>query len=472
MILAKVNQVKIGVWYTLSNFLIKSIGIITLPIFTRIMLPEDIGLVANIASWLALLVPIATLDLASSVTLAYLDFKENIDEFISSNLFLGSLISLGVSVIIFLNKPFFEEVTLINSESLNIICVYLIFQPALQMFMRKCRISYKYKPVVALSILSSVVASASAIVCVLVFDGKFMARIYGFYLPTIAIYVILYIYLFAKGKKIKIKYWKYALPISVPLIWHGFAGIILNSSDRIMITNINGPEYTALYSVAYSAASVISLLWSSMNQAWSPWAYEKMKNEEYNELKAKSKPYFLLFLFITFLFLSVTPEIILIFGGEKYMEAIYVIPPVMLGYVFLFVYSLYVNIESYYKKQKAIAFSTTLAAIVNVALNFVFIPIYGYIAAAYTTLAGYMLLFLFHYLYVKRLGAVHWYDGKFFVKCISIFAVISAFLSLLYTFYIIRYIIIMCVVLLVFFYHRHSILKMIKTRSFNEFFGE
>ncbi len=468
--MAKTTQVKIGIWYTLSNFLIKSIGIITMPIFTRIMTPEDIGLVANVASWLSLLVPIATLDLASSVTLAYLDFKENIDEFISSNLFLGSLISLGVSTIIFFNKPFFEEFTTINGEILNVICVYLIFQPALQMFMRKCRISYQYKPVVALSILSSVVASASAIICVLVFDDKFMSRIYGFYLPNIALYVVLYVFLFAKGKKVKIKYWKYALAISIPLLWHSFAGIILNSSDRVMITNINGPEYTALYSVAYSAASVISLLWTSMNQAWSPWSYEKMKNEEYNELKVKSKPYFLFFLFITFLFLSVSPEIIFIVGGEKYMEAIYVIPPVMIGFVFLFVYSLYVNIELYHKKQKAVAFSTTLAAVVNVVLNFIFIPMFGYIAAAYTTLAGYLLLFVFHYLYVKRLGAVHWYDGKFFVKCIGVFTVISAVLSLLYTFYVIRYIIIMCVVICLIFYYRHNIMKMIKTRSFNGFF--
>ncbi len=470
MILAKTSQVKIGIWYTLSNFLVKSIGVITMPIFTRLMLPGEIGLVANVTSWMSLLVPFATLNLASSITLAYLDFKENIDDYISSNLFLGSLISLAVSIILFFNKPFFEAITTMSGDVLNIICVYLIFQPALQMFMIKCRITYKYKPVVALSIFSSLIASASAVVCVLSFDDKFIGRIYGFYIPTIIIHALLYIFLFTKSTKIKTKYWKYALTISIPLIWHNFAGIILNSSDRIMITNISGPEYTALYSVAYSAATVIALLWTSMNQAWSPWAYEKMQNEEYKELKTKSKPYFIFFLFITFLFLSVAPEIMFVFGGEKYMEAIYVIPPVMLGYVFLFVYSLYVNIEFYHKKQKTIAFSTMFAAVINVIFNLAFIPLFGYIAAAYTTLAGYMLLFLFHYLYVKKLGAIHWYDGKFFVKCISVFAIVCVFLSLVYTVFIIRYIICLCGVLLFAFYYRHKLLMMFKTKSIKVLF--
>lgn len=59
----------------------------------------------------------------------------------------------------------------------------------------------------------------------------------------------------------------------------------------------------------------------------------------------------------------------------------------------IFAYSLYVNIEHYYKKTPYITVNTIIAAASNIVLNFIFIPRYGYIAAAYTTLASYFISF-------------------------------------------------------------------------------
>ena len=78
--------------------------------------------------------------------------------------------------------------------------------------------------------------------------------------------------------------------------------------------------------------------------------------------------------------------------------------PVAMGCVCQFMYTLYVNIEQYKKKTVGMAIASVTAALINYALNALFIPKYGYIAAAYTTLFGYLVLFIIHMLIVKSLG--------------------------------------------------------------------
>ena len=66
-------------------------------------------------------------------------------------------------------------------------------------------------------------------------------------------------------------------------------------------------------------------------------------------------------------------------------------------------YSLAVNAEYYYKSTKIIATNTIIAAMLNLILNFIFIPYGGALAAAYTTVIAYACSFLLHYRYCRKL---------------------------------------------------------------------
>ena len=74
------QALKSGVWYTLSNFLVKSIGFITTPIFTRLLTKEDFGLYNNYLSWLAIITIIVTFNLDSTLISARYDFENKFDE--------------------------------------------------------------------------------------------------------------------------------------------------------------------------------------------------------------------------------------------------------------------------------------------------------------------------------------------------------------------------------------------------------
>ncbi len=440
--------IKSGIWYTICNFLVKGLTFITMPIFTRIMTSSDIGNFSNITSWFNILAIITTFEIYSSVSIARFDYKDKLNEYISSSLILGTLITFMFYIIVLIFNSFFINLFNMDLKTINIIFIYLLFYPSIQMFMIKNQINYNYKNTIVLTMINAICSTLFSVLFALFFSNKLYGRIIGYFIPLTIVAFMVYVYIIFKGKKISIQYWKYALKISFPLIWHLLAGYILSSSDRIMITKLISPEANALYSVSYTLSMAVSILWTSMNNSWSPWAYDQMDKKNFHNLREKSKPYTLFFLIIVFIFMLFTPELLLIMGGRNYIQAKYVMPPVMVGYIFQFIYSLYVNIEFYHKKQKNIAIGTIIAAVINVILNLIFIPMFGYIAAAYTTLFGYFILLLIHFLFVKKMKCTNWYDTNFFVK-VSILAICSVIVfNIFYMYSIIRYILIIIVIVL------------------------
>ena len=84
-------------------------------------------------------------------------------------------------------------------------------------------------------------------------------------------------------------------------------------------------------------------------------------------------------------------------------EGRYIIPPIVLANLVTFIYTFYVDVEHFHKKTLLIAFNTTIAAVCNIVLNFIFIPAFGYAAAAYTTVVSYGLSLIMHYIAARKL---------------------------------------------------------------------
>ena len=82
--------------------------------------------------------------------------------------------------------------------------------------------------------------------------------------------------------------------------------------------------------------------------------------------------------------------------------AIYVIPVVALGVYYTYCYDMFCTVEFYYGATRYVMVASVVGALVNVILNAVFIPVFGFIAAAYTTLFSYMIFMLMHYVFMHR----------------------------------------------------------------------
>lgn len=398
---------KTSFWYTLSNFLTHGMAFITMPIFTRLMSKVEYGDFSVYSNWQQILVIICGIEVNATLNRARFDFqkKEEFDAYITSSLFLTTIVSAVFLTLYLLFPSFFDRWFLIKREYMIVMFAYLFTFPAFSMFIVKQRIEYKYKLSAAISITITIVSSLAALALVLnlKFDRIF-GRIIGQYSLSIIAGIVFYIIFLCNSRTIKKEYLKYALRIGLPLVFSYLASRILLTSDTIVLKHMCSAEEVSYLSVAHSASQIIMLFVQALNIAWAPWFYDMLKIKEYSSIKKVYAIYLWAVTGITLCILLVGPEVIAVLASEKYREALYLLPPYILSGVFTAFTSPFGYLETYYKKPEISAILTGIVAVLNVALDIIGVRLFGYRAVCYATVMCQVLLITMHYIVTKKLS--------------------------------------------------------------------
>ena len=457
------KALKSGVWYTISNFLLKGIDFITIPIFARLMSKTEYGLYSNYISWLQIVLVIGSLYLFPSLYSARYDYENKIENYIRTILLIGSTAALIEMIFVIIFSSYFESLFSTNCKFILLMFVYAMVRPAFEVFLVTERIKYNYKKSIGVSAIAAVSSISISLLLVLLFEDKYQARILGTYIPLVFLCALLYIHYMRNSSQFEQECGKYALKIGLPYVPHALAMIVLSSTDRIMITHYCGASDTALYSLAYTCALGVTVLWSSVNTAFAPWLGEKIHNHEYVLIHDFSSKYVFVVAVPVVGLILLAPEILFVLGGNQYVDAKFVIPPIMAGCFIQFIYSMYVDIEQFLKKTGGMAIASVLGALLNLGLNYVFIPIYGYTAAAYTTLCGYLFLLIIHYFLVSNLEMTHIYNKKTIICSLLFMLIISVITLYLYSYNILRYAIVgVYLILFVLIFNRFNVKAMLR----------
>lgn len=426
---------KAALWYTVCTFMFRGMAFVTTPIFARLMSKAELGSFSNFSSWAGIILVLTAFDFSQSVIRAKLEFEDDIDGYIWSTLSLSTMWTLLVYGIFCLFPAFFSELLQIDTKYIHLMFLYLFTAPAYTMLVTKHRAFYKYKTFVLITGIMTVSGTLLSLLMVILMQDKLAGRLYGYYIPHILIGAAIFILLAARGKKIKTSYWKYACVICLPLVPHELSLYVLSASDKIIITRLSGVEYTAVYSIAYSTYHIGMVLFDSMNKAFAPWLLESLHHERYGAIRKTSKVYVGVFVAVVIGVLTLAPEIIWLMGGKRYAGAVNCIPPLIVSCVVQLIYRMYVNVEFYKKKTVGVALATMIAAATNIILNYFLIPLdleHSYVIASYTTLAGYLILFVMHYYMVRRMKLDHVFDIKFILKIIAGVMLVAAAMNSLY----------------------------------------
>jgi O-antigen/teichoic acid export membrane protein len=171
-----------------------------------------------------------------------------------------------------------------------------------------------------------------------------------------------------------------------------------------------------------------------------PWFNKSLQLKEYNKIK-KTNINLLIFIgIISIFFVTTTPEIIKLLSTQEYYSAKWIVAPIVLGTIAQFSYGFYSTLELFHKKTIYISVNTLLIALINILLNWLLIPKYGFFAAAYTTYISYILLVCLHYFTVKWILKIDIYkkNSSFFLIQ-GIFFLFSTVIVFLYDYVLIRY---------------------------------
>ena len=460
------KQIKASLWFIVSNVMVKGISFITLPIFARLLTTEEYGVVSVYQSWVSVVSIITTLTIWGGVfNVGMVKYNDKKYQMMSS--FQGMAVSLTtlIGIVLF---PLFQP--LFKMSWLLTVCMFLEIMAQIPFYLwsTEQRYIYEYRKLILITILISILNPVISVIAVLNTPHKAEARIICGMAVQLIIGIVFFVYNQYRGRLFYSKeFWRFGFLFNVVLVPHYLSMQILNQSDRIMIKDMCGSSDAGIYSVAYNFALLLSLITTGINSSLTPHIYQCLKTKNEGQLKSQTTAIITLVAIITVGMIAVIPDAFHLLLPESYYPAITVIPPVAVGGFFLFLYPLFGSVEFYFEENKYVTCASIIGAVLNVGLNYVFIKIFGFVAAAYTTLFCYICFSICHYLFMKRIMKKR--DMSFEIYNIKAILFVSVFLTLfsfvmviVYDNTLIRWIIIMCIVVLGII-KRDYIMKTIKT---------
>ena len=404
------TAMKAGLFYVISQLFVRGITFLTTPVFTRLLSKPQYSDYSRYESWLLIFAPIMSLCLWRSVERAKYDVRERFNEYCSSVQTL-SYLSIGAFFLVFWTfRSFFAPLFSMTEFMLLVAFLYTFAHTSIFYFQRREKQMMRYKASTAFSA-ATVIPAALLAVAFVVWgkqtgreDQLVELRILGHYTPMILGGFFAAALMAVQGRKlIQIDYWKYALKFSLPLIPEVLSIQIMNQADKLMVIWLTGKENGSVFAVATQVSFIIWIIEDYVRNAWLPWMYENMAIGEEDGIENVWVILMHCFGLISLLLVMGAPEIILILGGRKYTEAIWLIAPMVTGTLFRFYSYSYTAIQNYHKKTGFVAASTVSVMFLNVILNYLFILLLGYRAAAYTTAFSYLVLLVVQALMEKRL---------------------------------------------------------------------
>jgi len=389
--------------YFSADVATKALGFISIPIFTRLFTQEDYGIIAVFTSYIGIITIVFSLNLHGAVGRYCLEKKDDLDEFIGTSLFsVGLILCLTIPIFIVFNKKIITLMKLPNALFIYIIfyCLFeIIFSVYGQILINK-RMSKEYA---LINILKGYISFGVVVLFVyLLKENRYLGRIWGGFLINFffSIYFILRILKFSRFV-FRIEHLKYILNYAIPLIPYSLSGIILAQFDRIMINDIVGTSSAGLYSLGYNIGMLLLLVNSATLSALGPDFVKFLDKKEYSRVDSLLEKVFYIGLIAALGLILFAKEIGIILVDEKFHEGLKVVPIVVIGYVFYEMYYMYGMYPGYQKKTVFASIVVIFSGILNIILNAIFIPKYGYIAAAYTTLISYFVMFVMAWIVSK-----------------------------------------------------------------------
>ena len=464
------TRVRASLWFLICNFTQKAIGMISTPIFSRLLTPEQYGEYNVFQSWLSIVSIIITLRLCYGVFLqGMVKFEDDSKVYASSMQGLTLTLCTVWTIIYFIFRSYINDMLSLNTTQMCYMIALIWATETFQFWSTEQRVKNKYRLLVTLTIIVMIAQPALGVVLVTMADeaNKATARILGMLIVSIVANSWCFFVQMKRGKKFcSKKYWIYALKFNLPLIPHYLSQSVLYGSDRIMISRYIGDSAAGIYSLAYSVAVIMTMFNTAMTQTMGPWIYRKIKDRTPQDIAKVVYTAMLIIAAANLILIMMAPEAIAIFAPPKYADAKWVVPPVALSVFFMFMYDMFAAFQFYFEKSWFIMAASVSGAVLNIVLNYFFISTrwlnLGYVAAGYTTLICYMLYALGHYLCMrwvckKHLDGAKVYDPKILLGVSTVLVTAGLLLTLTYDLPVLRYCLVGVVLILLIIFRKKII---------------
>jgi O-antigen/teichoic acid export membrane protein len=392
-------------YYMLASLLPVAVSFFMLPIYTRYLTPTDYGVLALVLSLQMFLLPLMTLKINDSILRFYYDYshdREKLNTYISTIFIFITILSTSVLILLLYYLDSILEFVFPYTVGYNDIFLLGIISSYFNIFVlisvHLLRVQEKAKLFMKISIFLFIISLCVNILEVIVFERGIYGAIEA---SLISILVSFFTYMFFTKEFLTIRFDKALiwgpLKFSLPLIPHSVSGLIFMYSDRIILERYVTISAIGLYMFSDKIAMLFKMIVNEFNNAFSPYFNKKSKESKKNAIEETQK-IALTFVYFTSMLISLVAifsvEIVYILFSEKYFETWIMIPLLSSSYIFRSLYCFSSSGLFYEKKTGKVAIITIIAGLSNIGLNLWLIPIYGIMAAIYTTIFSFFLTYL------------------------------------------------------------------------------
>ena len=386
--------------YGIGDILTKATVFITLPIYTRLLSVSEFG------TWNLILTTSGIIQaiLALGGDVAYLRFyftaKTDAERQLITSTWFGFLAVWSVSIILlclFFAKTFSYLMTGTDSYAAWIVLA-LINLPLGLMSSLCAQVlvnQFNARSAVRLNVLTTVLSITFSIA------GAIGYGLMGFFLAMLATnLIILTTSIISVRKLLRPRFsaslLKQMLRYGIPIVPASLAFWVFASSDRVLLSNLSSLEQVGLYAIANQVANLMNMLISSLQQAWTPQAvrFTRHRWNKHRVSMRKLCPISCWYLAWSLYWWRRAGRSMIILSSAAYHPAAQAIGPLALGFVFYASAQVTFLGISLKKKTVLLGLVPWGAALINIVLNLIFIPRFGFMATAWSTTIAYAALTL------------------------------------------------------------------------------
>lgn len=384
-------------WYMLSSLLSKALGLLLLPIYTSYLTPSDYGILATLQSFGML----AAIALSLYMDTAFIRFyyqertvsRAAVKKLYSTYFwFIVAWGSISAAMLIYLGPILMEELLGISLLPVVLVIVSQLLTQLSAMVLGIWRADLKAKQVAMVTLVNTLIVASVTLLLLIPYEQGWMSQIYaallGMTLQT----------LFLLSMAVREGWFSFqfdrdairqGLIYAVPLIPNVAAGWIAGYSDRLILSYYGRLDEVGLYSIAYQFAYILYIFNDAVTQVQGPVSMSGLTSDRERARMQIVEFVRVYFWVMAVLYLGMTlfsREVVEWFLDPRYFESYKVIAILASIYVISGLYRVFSTVVSFHKKTWIISSAAILQALVNIVLNFIFIPLFGMYAAAWSSL--------------------------------------------------------------------------------------
>jgi O-antigen/teichoic acid export membrane protein len=399
--------------YGFANVSIKLLGIILIPIYTnyKYLSKADFGVLGVLDITYQMVIIILGLSLYQSFARWYYDpeHKAAQKSMYFTVIIMNALICITAFIFVFFNASYFSKLLFHSDQYAKLMwimfagCSVNIISSVPMILLRLKEKAIKYSVI-------SITKLFVTLVFTILFVVYFKKSVLGVYEATLIGEIAGFILIFSdivKNIQIKLeleRFWQ-MLIYGLPLLLASVSTVLLNSFDRYSLNYLTNLDTVGTYTLAFRMANTIKIVViSSIQLSLVPILYKKLGDADHKRFYAKSLNYSTLIVMFLILFISVfSLEIVKVFSSNKsYWEAANIIPILSVSMVFVLMKENIMIGLQITKSSATMGVLIAIAAIFNLGLNMLLIPLFGLYGSAASTLLSQILMFALFYIVANK----------------------------------------------------------------------